>query len=546
MKIQKNKSFRANLLTVILVASVLLVSAATYADWMKMDPPPDVDKSAHGHTGTSTCWLATAANMLAGAGYGDGTNVQDRADDIYTELVANYGTGGGWTDTAISWWLGSANNTWAATNPYSVVTVYGNKSPKNPWANSNGAKFIGNELRRCQFLGLSISWPTAGSSVGSGGHAIACFGDSGSKNELTSNPSQVIVVDSDTDNGGDVQTYTYDNYTNPNPGGANEGNGWYFNYSNNHPYIKHIVTLCPTDDPGDNVATQKVVGSYKIHQDQRFFKATDLHYTVETDVEVLSYKTEISWSTDNKPSITEIGDPRNGLIVDWDLSDNPVPYCNWVTITTEFVEPSWNSISYKDVHFTYPDILRKPLPWFRWELKTAPVRETNIPNISGGYVVGAFDLIDPNPDDPGTGEPPMPTVVGQYRLLHEYDFDQNPEDHFFLLHSLEPMGYLVSNLRFGHSYGMLTTEELWHFDDWMTFNNEQMPLAGEIAMPLQWQGLLPYPEGEDYTGGEKPPLCTEYLPQDLNKDCCVDIGDLAIFAEAYLRCTIPKPIISGD
>jgi len=383
MKSQTKSPLNTAIVILALIVTITFAVQTTLADWMKMDPPPDVDKSAHGHTGTSTCWLATAANMLAGAGYGDGKTVQERADDIYKELVAHYGTGSGWTDTAISWWLGSSNNKWSGSNPYTVVTVYGNKSPKYPWANSNGARFIGNELRRCQFLGLSFSWPTSGSSIGSGGHAVACWGDSGGEATLTSNPSQVIIVDSDRDTGGDVQTYTYDAYTNPNPGGANEGNGWYFNYSSNHPYIKHIVTLCPTDDPGDHTATQKVVGSYRIHQDLRGIRATDLHYTAKTDVEVLSYKTTIDWSTKNSPKITEIGNPRNGITVDWDLQDNPVPYCTWVTITTEFVEPSWNSISYSDVYFTYPFGIR-------WELYTPVLEETNIPDISGGYEMGTI------------------------------------------------------------------------------------------------------------------------------------------------------------
>ena len=40
--------------------------------YMKLNPPPDVDKATHNHVGTGTCWQATAANMLAGAGYGKG------------------------------------------------------------------------------------------------------------------------------------------------------------------------------------------------------------------------------------------------------------------------------------------------------------------------------------------------------------------------------------------------------------------------------------------------------------------------------------------
>ena len=167
-------------------------------------PPPDVD---------NTCWMTTAANMLAGAGYGNGTTLQTRAVDIYNDLVtwqtdAANPTGkadGGWTDPALSWWLSSANNIWAG-NPCTIVTVYGNKNPKYSWANSTGAQFIGNELRRCQFVGLSISWPTAGASIGSGGHTITGWGDHSGKGTLSNNPTRVRLTDSDDDTGGDVQS----------------------------------------------------------------------------------------------------------------------------------------------------------------------------------------------------------------------------------------------------------------------------------------------------------------------------------------------------
>ncbi|MEN8226315.1 MAG: hypothetical protein ABFS05_13245, partial [Bacteroidota bacterium] len=238
--------------TLLLVSLMIMFTSCKY---MKMDPPPDVDKAGGGGTDNS-CWMATASNMLAGAGYGNGTTVQDRADDIYADMVANYGiANGGWTDAALSWWLSSTNNIWT-TNPYTVVTVYGHKT-RIPWANAGGAQFVGNELRRCQFTGLSISWPQTGSS-GYGGHAITAWGDNMGNGTLTTNPVSVRVTDSDKDTGGDVQEYTYDDYTSPNPGGANNGNGWYFDYSTNHPFIKHIITLCPTDDPSDETQTQKV------------------------------------------------------------------------------------------------------------------------------------------------------------------------------------------------------------------------------------------------------------------------------------------------
>jgi hypothetical protein len=508
---------------------VALCPALAWSQWMKMDPPPDVDKAAHGDTGTNSCWLATAANMLAGAGYGTGKTVQQRADDIYNDLVANYGTAnGGWADTAISWWLSSANNIWPA-NPYDVVTVYGNKT-KVPWADSNGARFMGNELRRCQFLGVSLSWPrTSANGSPYGGHAITCWGDSSGRATLTANPAQVRFTDSDTDNGGDVQAYTYDGYTNPNPAAFDEGNGWYFNYSTNHPFIKHIVTLCPTDNPGDNTQTQIVVGSYKIHQNNPKISATDLHYRVGTDVNILSYKTTIDWPTTNPPSIEEDATPARNLNVMWDLKDHPVPYCTWVTITTEFVVPTWNAIHYANVYFT--PLQLKPFPMFRWEMLTPKVRDPRLPNLSGGYIIGAFDLMDPETKE----------VVGEYRLLHEYDFDQNPEHHDFTLESLEKMGYMVGNFRFGHSYGKLAPEELWHFSEWMTRQAEFLPLdqVGGLPIVLNWTGRLPYPEGEIVPKEIKPLICTVFLPQDFNHDCIVDLLDFAEFADVWLESTAP-------
>ena len=479
--------------------------------YMKMLPPPDVDKGPPGPTAPcqpyepivdNTCWLATAANMLAGAGYGSGNTVQARSEEIYNEMVSHYGKAcGGWTDAAMSWWLNSTNNTWAS-NPYTVVTVYGNKSPKYPWSDANGAQFIGDELRKCQFVGLSISWPVTGGQVGSGGHATTGWGDlSLSKvSPLDRNPISVRITDSDNESGGNVQTYRYDDFTNPNPGGPNEGNGWYFAYDPNHPYIKHIVTLCPTDDPSDNKSTQKVVGSFKIHQ-QNKNSATDLHYKVGTDVNILSYKTEIDWSTEGNPNITE-GDPRKQITVDWDLSNKIVPYCNWVTITTEFVLPYWNAMKYEDVRFTYPDKLTALIiPFLKWEMSTPVIDKADkIPNVTGGYIIGSFEIINPK-------LPEEQKVISEYRFIHQYSYNQSPELHKFTLSG--GGGYNISNVRFGHSYGYLQPKELWNFRDWKTdLSKEVYRLEDKpLELSVNWRGQLPYPEGEDIKGripGKKP------------------------------------------
>ena len=469
-----------------------------------MDPPPDTDKVTPIASNDNSCWLATAANLLAGAGYGNGTTVQARAKEIYDQLVIQFTKPpGGWTDTAITWWLTSTNNKWTK-NPYTIVTVYGNKTPKYPWADQNGARFIANELRRCQFVGLSISWPTdqvigGVPVIGSGGHAITCWGDEGPNSNLSANPTQLRVTDSDNDTGGNVQTYTYDQYTNPNPGNPNEGNGWYFNYDPNHPYIKHICTLCPTDDLSDNKLTQKVVGSYKIHQSKLLKKgATDLHYEVGTDVAILSYKTTINWPVKNPPKIEEVLTTINGkqtrtkLKVDWDLTESPVPFCKWVTITTEFILPTWNSLNYTNVKFTYPQPFII-LPDLYFVVKT-PILEKpeSIPNVTGGYLVGSFEIINPK-------LVAEKSVIAEFRFVHQYSYNQSPEKHAISIRGLK--GYQIRNLRFGHSYGYLIGEELWKFEAWKTRMPEKtIDLDRGIELNLDWKGELPYPQGEDIKG----------------------------------------------
>jgi len=473
---------RKNALGVSLALVVLLSTACAY---MKMNPPPDADKTFT--AGNNSCYLATASNMLAGAGYGTGSTVQARATGIYNQLITQFGiANGGWTDAALTWWLSSSNNVWPS-NPYTLVTVYGNKSPKLPWSDANGAQFIGNELRGTDFVGLSISWPVAGSTIGSGGHAITAWGDtSGRSKSISANPTSVRLTDSDNETGGDVQQYTYDSFTNPNPSGANEGNGWYIDYDANHPYIKHIVTLAPAG-AGSGPPVQIVTGSYKINQTQAT-AATDLHYHVTTDVNILTYSTHVDWTDDSEhPAITE-DSPRRGIKVDWTFK-KPVPQGTAVTITTDFTMRSWNAISYSDVHFTYPDGTLSPsIPSLSWKITTPiVVNAEKIQNVTGGYVVSSFEVVNGS------------ELLGEYRLVHQYSYTQDPEHHTLSLTG--PAGTSVRNVRVGHSYGRPDTKSLWKFSDWMTTNAATIPLsATPTDVTIDWSGKLPYPQGEDITG----------------------------------------------
>lgn len=466
----------------ILLLVLLSFMAGGCIPYMKMNPPADSDKPTPISNTDLSCWMHAASNMLAGAGYGTGTTLQARADNIFSQMSAHYGTAdGGWIDAALQWWLGSANNIWT-TNPYTVVTVMGNKNPPDPWTNTSGPKDMGNYLRTCDLLGISTSVPTGGGGIH--GHAITGWGDniSGS-GTLTVNPSQIRLTDSDNDTGGNVQAYTYDTYTNPNPGGPNEGNGWYINYGIPHRYIKNIVTLSRSAS-GAGANSVMVKGSYKIHQKMKN-PATDLHYQVGTDVNILTYRTWLDW--EGTPAITE-AQPRQSITVDWNLSEKPVPYCTWITINTEFVEQSWNSISYQNVHFTYPGKEVLKLPDFYWKIETPPQPKAEaIPNVTGGYIIGSFDIYDP-------GKPEEPLV--HYRLVHQYLYNQSPESHVFTMTGAH--GLAVRNMRFTHSYGYPSDTDLWKVEKWMTvIRDTTMVLSDKpVKVVIDWKGKLPYPEGD--------------------------------------------------
>jgi len=532
------------------VLIALLLAATASADWLLTTSPPDVDKAEHNDVGNPTCWVAAAANMLAAAGYGDGNNVQERADDIYYDMRHDaqiYNGGRGWADTGMRKWLQSDYNTWKRTNPYKYVHLYGEpdcKNQRDPWQNPDLPKFIGNELRRERPLRLSIYTP------GYIAHAITGWGDNADANFLTENPTRAKVSDSDySDSTQDLQTYNYDDYNNPNPAGYDYGDGWYinYNYENTHPYIDNIVTLSNMPNfvdlsQGAPIAvTRTAKGSYLIQQNRIGFNATDLHYKVTADKRTYGYRTEIDWDTANTPTIAENNNPPTELTVDWDLSDNPVPDTNSVTITTELHVPCAPMqgvlVSYSNVHFTYPDSgsLR---PEFAWAMNTI-LEGPNDSNATAGCVVGAFELFQDVGGSPGP-------IIAAYRFIYEYDHCENPEHHEFAFQCPPQTDYWVGFFRFGHSYAALDDQALWQFDNWLFDEPTLFPMwqtIPPISVDLSGHGLLPYPAAQDY---EFPPpeKCgdpgTSYPSGDINKDCKVNFHDFAYFSATWLNCTDPN------
>ncbi len=525
---------------VLLAVCLVFSSNDLFADYLKIDPPPDVDKKAHHNptTGINTCWLATASNMLAGAGYGSGATVQQRADEIYGEMVKNYGTGSGWTETAVDWWIGSKNNDWNDVNPYKVATMYGNitgkvwlhQSEDNSIVSSDdGAMFIGNELRRCHPVGISIH-NTAG------GHAFTCWGDSDEPNTLTANPNKFTVSDSDKDTGGDTQTYTY-KFT----------SGWRFTYGyNDFRFIKHIIVLSPADFNDPNVKhIETLVNSYKVFNNSRYFlnfTATGMEAKVSANKNILSYKVDIDWTSANDPNITEDPcRPRKWLDIDYDFSDNPLPYNNAAIVNTELVVPydpcKPSAITNTNVKYTGqapgPD-----MPGFDWKMGHAeliPGPDFNEPNIIGGFVIGAFDIYD-------NSIPADPCLIGEFRFAAQYKYFHDPNNHILTLTSGENCEQTyVTNFRFGHNYGILTGDKLWMYDDWHMddMSIESFEPGNEIIKPITLTGLLPYPTGENYN----PPEYTQCERSNIDDQGLVNFIDYAYLANDWLDT---GPALAGD
>ncbi|GAH74199.1 unnamed protein product, partial [marine sediment metagenome] len=229
--------------------------------------------------------------------------------------------------------------------------------------------------------------------------------------------------------------------------------------------------------------------------------ATDVHYKVCSNSHILWYDTGIDWQTSNSLIISEDPcSPRKYIDVSCDLSDNPVPPGNAVTATTELVVPYDSNlpaaVANTSMNYTYPtpDLALPIHGWSLGTLELAMGRDANTLNITGGYVIGAYDFFN----DPGGAEP---NKIQEYRFCCEYTYFQEPENHEFTLIPLDaPEPAWVGNFRFGHSYGLLTDEVLWMFDDWDVDEDsiESFVPGAPIVKPIYLPGLLPYPMGENY------------------------------------------------
>ncbi len=473
--------------------------------YTKMSSPPDVDKYFHGHSGSNSCWMATAANMLAAAGYGTGATVQARADAIYLQMIGNWSIQTpGWPDAAIQWWLSSGHNNWP-TNPYIWIGVRGNRELNISWSNSAVPQIIGNKIRKCEYAGVAFFWTGYNT-----GHVTPVWGDEGRTAEnydwqIQNNPTKIIMSDSDRgdaqDGKQDLQNYTY-TYTT-----LSGKKAWTLNYGGPgglDPWIRCISTLArSTIDPQTTYTRrQRIIGSYKVTKPGIIPDATKLHYVVGPQSgTLLLYDTYIDWDTNSTPKVVpSIGTPKE-LTVDWDLSDNPVPFGATVTITTEMGSADGGGIWYKNVGFPgiYANIPDFGMDAIHNQLGSNPF-DPNDPDMTGGYIYGSMNITD------GDGN------NGEFRFVKGYDYDQDPEWHNVIVspHPEATEVYQISNLRFGHAYGLPDdTNSLWEFSEWWSFfpgPYELIPTGPPHEFELNWagHGLLPYPTSNNYKGTYDP------------------------------------------
>tara|TARA_Y100000389_G_scaffold204987_1_gene261657 strand:+ start:10672 stop:12447 length:1776 start_codon:yes stop_codon:yes gene_type:complete len=551
-------------------------------------------------TGDNTCWLVTAANMLGAAGYyskrSAGTNIQNRAQCIYEDMIDWQGTvkNGGWVDTAIQWWLSSSHNA-AAESQYSIITIYGSKT-KIPWQDIHGSTKIGMHLRSGDKVGVSISWPVYKGSVGTGGHSITCFGDdlpmgyesmlnkqSGNNNSIQmplDQVSQIWVADSDRyiDPARMLQTYDYDDYNEPNPGKSNLGKGWYINYSNNHPFIKHICVLRTVSrKENDGILNNPVQLSCIRYTFPMTCNGHNVSYTVRTEGRIMSYVTFIEYKGTRidipVEYIKEVANDESGLQKGIIVSDYTLPSSieeSSIVLTTVFWAFGSRRMFYDDIYVNLKSENMLYLPNLSFEANT-PVLDkvsSELNSLTKRYRSINTSLFERKLEMIlksithnklplfNTGgflyfrirgivvEEDKSPVSFLCECVHEFSWYQDIEQHFISLQLNSKAVLKIKTVEFTLKYGMLTQNERsqinWHLVPFADKTIAYTDLAAGKPVDIDLKLNINYPE-EDiiYNGSEIvfPFLGETQLKDKLSTNTKIGIA-VAAFATASILAII--------
>lgn len=456
---------------------------------MQVNPPPDVNVGEEGKDLSN--WQAGAANMLAIAGYGIGTDIQTRAESIYSEINGHFGSNRtGWTDAALEWWLSSEHNIWP-DNPYKVVDVIGHKGSDKPFASKTLPTDMGMMSRNGDILAVTITWPPVDPQMDpSGSNVLVFVGDDHKKNNTSGNPKHIRVTDPHRNAGGAIQTYPYDYFDNPNPDGLNSGSGWYIAYDQNHPFIKNVTVLKKVKK-GSNVKLAFYnLASYKVSQPDPE-AASAFKFVCEADTVFLDYELYMDRNPRRGPELMEKVSNNQMISVEWNLTGRNASEGRWLTISTAMTLPGRHHMTYRDIQFRLgKNNLVEAAPRICWKIEFEPVDNTRITNISGGYIIGSVEVHKPD-TLANSGE-----TLAELRFSTRHDISES-----LLYHSLfvcGEEGYETGRIRLGNSFGKLTPAGLWEFDNWLTEIYSPGALSDTLQHSFHWNGDVLYPSAGSY------------------------------------------------
>jgi hypothetical protein len=237
-------------LCAVLVAVPAVAQAPPQRDAYKYSQPdenaqvavPDVDKAAGAVPPDNSCWQATAANLLAGAGWGKAGNTpQQNANAIYGHMTTHFGLAPtGSAHIAANWWLMMVGkNPDAATNPdigyYNPTHSYSDVTYQGGYIDSGVYDSLLDELNRCQYVG--VAWQKPGAEVG---HSMTLVGGNKAGNpNVNPGGDTSIWHDSNRDIGNGPDGVNDDQLQNwwVNGGVAGPAPGqWWLDYNNNGVY----------------------------------------------------------------------------------------------------------------------------------------------------------------------------------------------------------------------------------------------------------------------------------------------------------------------
>ena len=388
---------------VVSVGFLLWCASPVWADWLSTDPyqPPSAQKAYEWFNWS--CWEAAAANMLAAAGYGNGSdgvngpNMQARAEGIYSQMVGYFGvgdilhSGGGDPATAAQWWLGSQWNT-TPDNPYRNINVYGVDS-STPMKMSNWLR-DGDMVVICyRYAPWYMSW--------GGNHIVNYWGDDGADdNYLTANPGKMLLTDSDRTAAtqgrrGYVIDYNWHPY--------NAKDGWTFDCLDQTPSwlggpnyttgtLLAVTVLSSLTSRAESGQTTLITSSLRV-QSARDAMATELDYNARAGVPVSGPpSTSIDYPTTDQPVLADLGNPSYGVSAKYTLTPNAGPYTSIKITTDAYVRAvkgtAWRTFGYDHVKFQYGDSVQTFTPPFYWKLFTPPSPDPTVMNATGGDILG--------------------------------------------------------------------------------------------------------------------------------------------------------------